>query len=127
MTDAREAPREELEWERLADGVGRCRLPGWDCTVGLVVGEGAALMVDAGSSHAEGARLRAWARALAGGDVTHLALTHPHFDHIFGAAEFDGAEIFAAEGADAVFGDSGERAELRGDAVRQGQIGRAHV
>lgn len=49
---------EELGWERLADGVGRCRLPGWDCTAGLVLGADAALMVDAGSSLDEGARLR---------------------------------------------------------------------
>ncbi|WP_445528555.1 MBL fold metallo-hydrolase [Streptomyces cyslabdanicus] len=110
----------EPGWEPLADGVGRCRLPVWDCTTGLVLGEGTALLVDAGSSRAEGARLRAWARTLAGGDVTHLALTHAHFDHVFGAAEFTGAEIFAAEGANAVFGDRGERAELREDAVRQG-------
>ena len=29
---------EELGWERLADGVGRIRLPVWDCTIGLVIG-----------------------------------------------------------------------------------------
>ncbi|MER6982206.1 MBL fold metallo-hydrolase, partial [Streptomyces carpinensis] len=52
---------EELGWERLAEGVGRVRLPVWDCTVGLVVGAGSALLVDAGSSLAEGARLRAQA------------------------------------------------------------------
>ncbi|MFC8711069.1 MBL fold metallo-hydrolase [Streptomyces sp. NPDC057197] len=111
---------EELGWERLADGVGRVRLAGWDCTVGLVAGAGAALMVDAGSSLAEGARLRARARELTGGDVTHLALTHPHFDHVLGAAAFDGAEILAAEGARTVLGDARGRAELREDAVRQG-------
>ncbi|MFC4331784.1 MBL fold metallo-hydrolase [Streptomyces andamanensis] len=111
---------EELGWERLADGVGRVRLPEWDCTVGLVAGAGAALMVDAGSCLAEGARLRARARELTGGDVTHLALTHPHFDHVLGAAAFDGAEILAAEGARTVLGDARGRAELREDAVRQG-------
>ncbi|MFF4709995.1 MBL fold metallo-hydrolase [Streptomyces eurythermus] len=109
---------EELGWERLTAGVGRCRLPGWDCTAGLVVGEGTALLVDAGSSLAEGARLRAWAEELAGGRVTHLALTHPHFDHVFGAAVFAGAEVFGAVGLDAVF--AFERAELRLDAVRNG-------
>ncbi|MEU7049651.1 MBL fold metallo-hydrolase [Streptomyces eurythermus] len=109
---------EELGWERLAAGVGRCRLPGWDCTAGLVVGEGTALLVDAGSSLAEGVRLRARAEELADGRVTHLALTHPHFDHVFGAAVFAGAEVYGAVGLDAVF--AFERAELRLDAVRNG-------
>jgi glyoxylase-like metal-dependent hydrolase (beta-lactamase superfamily II) len=109
---------EELGWERLAAGVGRCRLPGWDCTVGLVLGEGTALAVDAGSSLAEGARLRARAEELAGGRVTHLALTHPHFDHVLGAPVFAGAETYAAVGVDAVFAH--ERDELRLDAVRNG-------
>ncbi|MEU7425104.1 MBL fold metallo-hydrolase [Streptomyces sp. NPDC040750] len=109
---------EELGWERLAAGVGRCRLPGWDCTVGLVVGAGTALMVDAGSSLAEGARLRSAAQELSGGRVTHLALTHPHFDHVFGAAVFAGARIHAAVGADAVF--TSGRAGLRADAIGNG-------
>ncbi|MFI6353282.1 MBL fold metallo-hydrolase [Streptomyces sp. NPDC050743] len=109
---------EELGWERLAPGVGRCRLPGWDCTVGLVLGEGTALMVDAGSSLAEGARLRTQAEELAGGRVTHLALTHPHFDHVFGAAAFAGAQLYGAVGVDAVLAH--ERDELRMDAVRNG-------
>ncbi|MEV6296011.1 MBL fold metallo-hydrolase [Streptomyces sp. NPDC051896] len=109
---------EELGWERLAPGVGRCRLPGWDCTVGLVLGEGTALMVDAGSSLTEGARLRTQAEELAGGRVTHLALTHPHFDHVFGAAAFAGAQLYGAVGVDAVLAH--ERDELRMDAVRNG-------
>ena len=45
---------EELGWERLAPGVGRVRLPGWDCTAGLVVGAGGALLVDTGSTPARG-------------------------------------------------------------------------
>ncbi|MCX5263444.1 MBL fold metallo-hydrolase [Streptomyces sp. NBC_00199] len=106
---------EELGWERVAAGVGRCRLPGWDCTVGLVVGAGTALVIDAGSTLAEGALLRAQAERLAGGRVTHLALTHPHFDHVLGAAAFAGAEVFGAVGIDSVPAE-----ELREDAVRQG-------
>ncbi|MGW0081367.1 MBL fold metallo-hydrolase [Streptomyces sp. NPDC003393] len=111
---------EELGWERLAEGVGRVRLPVWDCTVGLVVSGGTALLVDAGSSLAEGARLRAQARELGGGDVTLLALTHPHFDHVFGAAAFPAAAVFAAGGARAASEDGRAREELRADAVRNG-------
>ncbi|MCX4991007.1 MBL fold metallo-hydrolase [Streptomyces sp. NBC_00568] len=111
---------EELGWERVAPRVGRRRLPVWDCTVGLVVGEGAALMIDAGSSLAEGAWLRAEAERLLGPErrVTHLALTHPHFDHVFGAAAFTDVEVFGAVGLDAVFAYECE--ELRADAVRNG-------
>jgi glyoxylase-like metal-dependent hydrolase (beta-lactamase superfamily II) len=111
---------EELGWERVAAGVGRCRLPGWDCTAGLVIGEGTALLIDSGSSLAEGARLRAQAEELAGHRVTHLALTHPHFDHVFGAAAFTGAEVFGAVGVETVLAGRLGRAELRADAVRNG-------
>ncbi|MFC8670580.1 MBL fold metallo-hydrolase [Streptomyces sp. NPDC057199] len=110
---------EEAGWEELGPRVGRCRLPGWDCTVGLVVGEGAALMIDAGSGLREGARLRTEARRLLGGGrVTHLALTHPHFDHVFGAAAFAGVEVFGAVGLERLLVDG--RDELRADAVRNG-------
>lgn len=136
---------EDLGWERLAVGVGRRRLPVWDCTAGLVLGAdtgggagadadvgartgaGAALMVDAGSSLAEGGRLRSQARELAGHRVTHLALTHPHFDHVLGAAAFPGAEIYGAVGTAALFAPGGQgreareaREALRSDAVAEG-------
>ncbi|MFI0511643.1 MBL fold metallo-hydrolase [Streptomyces sp. WSLK1-5] len=111
---------EELGWERVAAGVGRCRLPGWDCTAGLVIGTGTALLVDAGSGLAEGARLRAQAEKLAGHRVTHLALTHPHFDHVFGAAAFAGAEVFGAVGVQTVLTGRLGRAGLRADAVAEG-------
>ncbi|MFG2373536.1 MBL fold metallo-hydrolase [Streptomyces sp. NPDC048504] len=114
---------EEAGWERLAAGVGRCRLPGWDCTVGLVTGGDSALLIDAGSSLAEGARLRRQAQALAGRRVPLLALTHPHFDHVLGAAAFAGATVFVAAGADEVFESGAE--ELRADAVRNGLDPRA--
>jgi Zn-dependent hydrolases, including glyoxylases len=114
---------EELGWERVAPRVGRRRLPDWDCTVGLVVGEGAALMIDAGSSLAEGARLRREAQAAAGHRVTLLALTHPHFDHVFGAAAFAGAELFVADGSAEVYENG--RGELCADAVRNGLDPRA--
>ncbi|MFL1903168.1 MBL fold metallo-hydrolase [Streptomyces tauricus] len=118
-------------WEELSPYVGRWRLPGWDCTAGLVVGEDAALMIDAGSGVREGAWLRTRARRLLrGGRVTHLALTHPHFDHVFGAAAFAGVEVFGAAGATGVppverSRDWGRvlaegREELLADAVRNG-------
>ncbi|WP_327694839.1 MBL fold metallo-hydrolase [Streptomyces sp. NBC_00459] len=118
-----EEPRwHDLGWERLAAGVGRCRLPVWDCTVGLVTGPGGALLIDAGSSLAEGARLRLEAQELAGRRVDFLALTHRHFDHVFGAAAFAGAQVLAAEDAEGAGGEFGKvgREALCADAVRNG-------
>ncbi|KPI15910.1 beta-lactamase domain protein [Actinobacteria bacterium OK074] len=110
---------EEVGWERVSGHVGRVRLPGWDCTAGLVVGGAGALLVDAGSSLAEGARLRAdVGRLLGGARVTHLALTHPHFDHVFGAPAFADAEVFAA--TDPAGRPSRSPEELRADAVANG-------
>ncbi|MFP3991283.1 MBL fold metallo-hydrolase [Streptomyces sp. E11-3] len=111
---------EEPDWEQLSPSVARRRLPIWDCTVGLVAGDRAALVIDAGSTLREGAEVRAQAQRLLGGErrVTHLALTHPHFDHVLGAAAFAGVEVYGAVGLDAVFARG--RDDLLADAVRHG-------
>ncbi|MFI0236146.1 MBL fold metallo-hydrolase [Streptomyces sp. NPDC016845] len=108
-------------WEELAPRVGRVRLPGWDCTTGLVVGDDAALLIDAGSTLREGARLRADTRRLLGtrARVAHIALTHPHFDHVLGTAAFAGVEVYGAVGIDTVFTRDGADV-LRAAAVRHG-------
>ncbi|MGW2302243.1 MBL fold metallo-hydrolase [Streptomyces sp. NPDC001809] len=112
---------EAYGWERLADGVGRRRLPGWDATVGLVLGEQGVLLYDTGSTLAEGAELRGQVADLTGGRrVTHIALSHPHFDHVLGTAAFAGAEVFGAVGSDDLLSLDREREALRRDAVRQG-------
>ncbi|GAA4920447.1 MBL fold metallo-hydrolase [Streptomyces coeruleoprunus] len=110
---------EDFGWERLAEGVGRRRLPVWDATTALVVGEEGALLYDAGSTLREGAELRGQVQRLLGGRrVTHIALSHPHFDHVLGAAAFAGAQVFGAVGVDEVL--SRDRDALRYDAVRHG-------
>ncbi|MFD4921878.1 MBL fold metallo-hydrolase [Streptomyces goshikiensis] len=109
---------EEAGWERLTGRTGRRRLPVWDCTVGLVVGDDSVLLVDPGSCVREGAEVRAEAERLTGRRVTHIAFTHGHFDHVLGGAAFSGAEFFGAVGLDALL--TVGRDELRGDAVRHG-------
>ncbi|GGZ74537.1 MBL fold hydrolase [Streptomyces subrutilus] len=109
---------EEAGWERLTGRTGRKRLPVWDCTVGLVVGDDAVLLVDPGSSLREGALLRAEAERLTGRRVTHIAFTHGHFDHVLGGAAFSGAEVYAAVGLDRVLASG--RESLRRSAVEHG-------
>ncbi|WP_019886195.1 MBL fold metallo-hydrolase [Streptomyces purpureus] len=109
---------EDFGWERLADGVGRRRLPVWDATVGLVVGEEGVLLYDTGSTLREGAELRSQIQAMTGRRVTHIALSHPHFDHVLGSAVFSGARVYGAVGVDRVL--RADREGLRLDAVRQG-------
>jgi glyoxylase-like metal-dependent hydrolase (beta-lactamase superfamily II) len=169
---------EDFGWERLSDRVGRRRLPGWDATCGLIIGDTGALLYDTGSTLREGAELRAQTEALlagtsgapagrsappeargsaesdgsegpttgaswgAGGSgggrdsggpggvrstgsaraavrrVTHIALSHPHFDHVMGTAAFAGVKVYGAVGADALL--RRDREALCGDAVRHG-------
>lgn len=109
---------EEHGWERIAPGVGRRRLPGWDATVGLVVGEDAVLLYDTGSTLREGAEIRAQAQALCGRRVTHIALSHAHFDHVLGAAAFSGARVYGAVGLRELL--LRERESVLASAVRHG-------
>ncbi len=93
-------------------------MPGWDETVGVIAGATGVMIVDTGATLRDGADLRRTIRGLLGREVTHVALTHPHFDHVLGTAAFAGVEVFGAAGlADLL---RRERDELRQSAVRHG-------
>ncbi|MFT3875300.1 MAG: MBL fold metallo-hydrolase [Propioniciclava sp.] len=64
--------------------------------IGLVVGTTGALLVDTGSSPAQGAEIRRAAAAIAGEvPLTHVVVTHAHYDHCYGLAAFDGLVTLA--------------------------------
>jgi glyoxylase-like metal-dependent hydrolase (beta-lactamase superfamily II) len=109
---------EEAGWERLAPGVARRRMPGWDETVGVIVGESDVLVVDTGATLREGAELRGQITRLSGRRPTRIALTHPHFDHVLGTAAFAGCEVYGAAGLDELLRRDGET--LRESAIRHG-------
>jgi glyoxylase-like metal-dependent hydrolase (beta-lactamase superfamily II) len=84
------------DWERLTASVHRCRLPFCDVTIGLVQGRSGALLVDTGTTLVEAAAIDADVREIAGRAVTHVVLTHKHFDHVLGSSQFAGAEVLCA-------------------------------
>ncbi len=105
-------------WERLADGVFRCRLPFLDVTVGLVYGRTGAMLIDTGTTMTEARAIAEDVQDIANREVSQIVLTHNHFDHILGSSAFDGAEIYCAA---EVVTTMAERTEhLRADAVRYG-------
>ncbi|MDN5725616.1 MAG: MBL fold metallo-hydrolase [Propionibacteriales bacterium] len=57
-------------------------------TIGLVAGESGALVVDCGSTPAQGAAIRAAAEEIAGVPVVAAVVTHAHFDHWYGLGAF---------------------------------------
>ncbi len=107
-----------FEWEPLADGVSRCRLPFLDVTIGLVWSHAGALLIDTGTTLTEAAAIRADAEELAGREVSHIVLTHHHFDHVLGASAFDGAAVYCAPAVATTMTVHADR--LRADALRYG-------
>ncbi len=85
-----------FDWERLAAGVHRCRLPFCDVTIGLVQGSTGVLLVDTGTTLVESTAIVTDVRHLTGGPVTHVVLTHKHFDHVLGSSAFAEAQLYCA-------------------------------
>jgi glyoxylase-like metal-dependent hydrolase (beta-lactamase superfamily II) len=107
-----------FDWESLTDSVHRCRLPFLDVTVGLVQGSTGALLVDTGTTLTEAQAIRDDVRQLAGRDVTHVVLTHKHFDHVLGSGVFADAETYCTpEVLDCL---TAETDQLRDDALSYG-------
>lgn len=84
-------------WVELGDGVYARRYAELDLTVGLVVGDGACLVVDTRGDAEQGAELAAAVREVTAAPW-QVALTHAHFDHCFGTSAFPGAPVWAHRG-----------------------------
>jgi glyoxylase-like metal-dependent hydrolase (beta-lactamase superfamily II) len=108
----------KLVWERLADGVFRCRLSFLDVTVGLVRGRDGVALIDSGTTLTEAQGIDRDVRTMSGHEVGHIILTHHHFDHILGASAFGGAEIYCAPEVAATMTAGTDH--LRADALRYG-------
>jgi len=84
-------------WQEVADGVLVRRHAELDLNCGLVLGDGACLVVDTRSHLGEAAELIAAVR-----EVTHhpwtVVNTHAHYDHCFGNAAFRPAVIWGSRG-----------------------------
>src|SRR5215212_3777672 len=84
------------EWrvEELAAGVfARTGVHPLQPNSGIVVGDEGVLVVDSGYSTAAGRELRADVRRLTDKPVTHLVVSHHHFDHAWGNEAFGGAAL----------------------------------
>jgi glyoxylase-like metal-dependent hydrolase (beta-lactamase superfamily II) len=82
-------------FEQVADRVYVATAEPASVNIGLVVGSERALVIDTGSSPQLGRRILAAAREIAGDiPVSHVVVTHYHWDHLFGLAGFDGLTSF---------------------------------
>lgn len=115
------------DWESLASGVYRCRLPFLDVTVGLVSGDEETLLIDCGTTLSESAAIAADVRELTGSAVSRLVMTHHHFDHILGCGGFGDARSYAAPPVAAALGTRLD--DVCAEALRYGadagEVGRA--
>lgn len=69
----------------------------------VVIGDEGVLVVDPANGY-RAATLKAEIAKITTLPVTHIVLTHEHFDHVGGTEVFEGAEIYAQEKAVPVFG-----------------------
>lgn len=105
-------------WRRLADGVFQTRLAFLDVTVGLICGDAEVLLIDCGTTRAEAAGISRDVREMTGRHVSHVVLTHDHFDHVLGASVFADAALYAAPAVAVTFSTGVDR--LRDDALAHG-------
>ena len=104
-------------WRQVGEGVFVRRHESYDLNVGLIVGDGACLVIDTRASHAEARDLVGAIRQV----TTHpwvVVNTHAHFDHYFGNAVFLPAPIWGHERCAEVIALHGE--EHRRQVIAEG-------
>jgi glyoxylase-like metal-dependent hydrolase (beta-lactamase superfamily II) len=95
-------------WDEVADGVLVRRHRSLDLNCGLVLGDGACLVIDTRSHLGEATELAVAVREVTRHPWT-VVNTHAHYDHCFGNAAFRPAAIWASRGCAFELADAGER------------------
>lgn len=85
-------------WVEIGDGVFVRRYEFYDQNIGVVLGDGAVLVIDTRSTHVQGREILADLRMLTADPVTTVVDTHGHFDHAFGNHVFRPATIWGHAG-----------------------------
>ena len=98
-------------WRKLATGVYLATAEPESVNIGLVVGSESALLVDTGSSPAQGRAIRESLSSVTDRPLAAVVVTHWHHDHSFGLAAFAGIPTIGHESARARLGSSQAAAE----------------
>ncbi len=85
-------------WVELGDRVFVRRYEFYDQNIGVILGDGAALVIDTRSTHVQGREILNDLRMLTADPVTIVVNTHGHFDHAFGNHVFRPATIWGQAG-----------------------------
>ncbi|MGY1607713.1 MBL fold metallo-hydrolase [Geodermatophilus sp. SYSU D00700] len=115
-----------MSFREVAAGVFVRRHASLDLNCGLVVGDGACLVVDTRSSPAEAADLAAAVRRVTPHPWT-VVNTHAHHDHCFGNAAFRPATVWGSRGcaADLLATGEGQRAARVAELLADGDVAAA--
>jgi glyoxylase-like metal-dependent hydrolase (beta-lactamase superfamily II) len=100
-------------WVEIGDRVFVRRYAFYDQNIGVVLGDGAALVVDTRSTHVQGREILSDLRGLTAFPVTTVVDTHGHFDHAFGNHVFRPATIWGHDGCVPFMARTGEARRAR--------------
>lgn len=85
------------DWQQIADGVHRLVAEPASVNIGLVVGSEGALVIDTGSSPAQGHQIRQAVAQVTDRPLIGVVVTHDHYDHAYGLAGFTGVRTIGHE------------------------------
>ena len=100
-------------WVEIGDRVFVRRYDFYDQNIGVVLGDGAALLVDTRSTHVQAREIAGDLRMLTTDPVTIVVDTHGHFDHAFGNHVFRPATIWGQAGCPPFMIATGETRRAR--------------
>ena len=96
-------------WVEIGDRVFVRRYAFYDQNIGLVLGDGAALVIDTRSTYGQAREIVEHVREVTRDPVTTVVDTHGHFDHAFGNAIFRPCTIWGQAGCVPFMERTGER------------------
>ena len=102
-----------MAWQELGDRIFRNRYESLDLNIGLVLGDGGAMVIDSRATQIQGDELLMDIRQLTQLPISHLVNTHHHWDHTFGNASLGSSTIVGHDRCRVQLVDHGEEMRQR--------------